>query len=91
MGAACPAVVVLGAVGGLDICSAEFLLEVSDNNMYLREVLQVDEELGLGGRAVCGEGAVGCSEICYQGAITGRGWREVPDGFDRFVLVDVVG
>ena len=90
-GAACPAVVVRGAAGGLDTCSAELLSEVGDGNMQLREVLQVDEELEVGGRAVCGEGAVGCSESCYRGAITGRGRREVCDGFGRFVLVDVVG
>ena len=74
-GAACPAVVVRGAAGGLDTCSAELLSEVGDGNMKLREVLQGDEDLGVGGRAVCSERAVGCSEICYRGAITGRGRR----------------
>ena len=59
--------------------------------MHLREVLQGNEELGVGGRAVGSEGAVGCSESYYRGAITGRGRREIRDGFDRFVLVDVVG
>ena len=59
--------------------------------MQLHKVLQGDEELGVCGRAVCGEGAVGRSESCYQGAITGRGRREVRDNFDRLVLVDVVG
>ena len=58
--------------------------------MQLRKVLQGDEELGVGGRAVCSEGAVGRSESCYRGAITGCGRRKVRDGFDRFVLVDVV-
>ena len=64
-GAACPAVVVRGAAGGLDTCSAEFFSEVGDGDMQLREVLQGDEELGVGRRAVGGEGAVGCSESCY--------------------------
>ena len=45
----------------------------------------------MGGRAVGGEGAVGRSERCYRGAITGRGRREIHDGFERFVLVDVFG
>ena len=61
-GVACPAVVVWGAAGGLDTCGAELLLEVGDGNMQFLEVLQGDEELGVDGRAVCGEGAVGCSE-----------------------------
>ena len=89
-GAACPAVVVRGAAGGLDTCSAELFLEVGDGDMQLRKVLQGDEELGVGGRSVGGEGAVGCSESCYRGAITGRGRCEIRDGFDRFVLVGVV-
>ena len=79
------------AVRGLDTYGAEFLLEVGDSNMQLREVLQSDEEMVVDGRSVCGEGAVGGSEICYQGAITGCGRREVHDGFNHFVLVDVVG
>ena len=58
--------------------------------MQLREVLQGDEELGVGGREVGDEGAVGCSESYYRGAITGRGRREILDGFDRFVLLGVV-
>ena len=58
-GAACPAVVVRGAAGGLDTCSAELFLEVGDGDMQLREVLQGDADLGVGGRAVGGEGAVG--------------------------------
>ena len=90
-GAACPAVVVQGAAGRLYICSNELLLEVGDGDIQLHEVLQGDEELGVGGRAVGGEGAIGRSESCYRGAINGRGRREICDGFDRFVLVDVVG
>ena len=90
-GAACPSVVVWGAAGGLDTCGAELLSEVGDGNMHLREVLQGDGELGVGGRAVYGEGAIGGSESCYRGAITGCGRREVRDGFDHLVLVDVVG
>ena len=74
-GAACPALVVQGAAGGLDTCGAELLLEVGDGNMQLHKVLQGDEEMGLGGRAVCGEGAVGCSGSCHRGAITGCGRR----------------
>ena len=90
-GAACPAVVVRGAAGGLDTCSAGLFSEVGDGDMQLREVLQGDEELGVGGRSVGGEGSVGRSESCYRGAITSCGRREIRDGFDRFVLVDVVG
>ena len=90
-GATCPAVVIQGAAGGLDTCSAELFLEFGDGDMQLREVLQGDDELGVGDCAVGGEGAVGCSESCYRGAITGRGRREIRDGFDRFVLVGVVG
>ena len=65
-GAACPAVVVWGDDGGLDTCGAELLSEVGDVNMQLREVLQGDDDLVVGGRALCGEGAVGCSESCYR-------------------------
>ena len=72
-GATCPAVVVRGAAGGHDTCSAELLSEVGDGNMKLREVLQGNEELRVGGCAACGECAVGRSESCYRGAITGRG------------------
>ena len=72
---ACLAVVVWGAAGGLDTCSAELLLEVGDGDTKLHEVLQGDGELGVGGCAVCSEGAVGRSERCYRGAITGRGRR----------------
>ena len=59
--------------------------------MKFSEVLQGDEELGVGVSAVYGEYAVGRSESCYRGAITGRGRREVRGGFNRFVLVCVVG
>ena len=72
-GATRPVVVVQGAAGGIDNCSAELLSGVGNVNMKLLKVLQGDEELGLGGSAVCGECAVVRSEICYQGAITGRG------------------
>ena len=72
-GAASPAVVVRGAARGLDTCGTELLSEVGNNNMQLCEILQGDEELGLGGRAVGGEGAVDCSESCYRGAITASG------------------
>ena len=60
-GAACPAVVLRGAAGGLDTCIAELFSEVGDDDMQLCEVLQGDEEMGVGGRAVGGEGAVGLS------------------------------
>ena len=73
MGATRPAVVVWGAAVGLDTFSAELLLKVGHGNMKFREVLQVDEELGVGGSAVYGECAVGFSESCYQDAITGSG------------------
>ena len=89
--AACPAVVVRGAARGLDTCSAELFSDVGDGDMQLCEVLQGDEDLGLGGRAVGGEGAVGRSDSCYRCAITGCGCRKIRDGSDRFVLVDVVG
>ena len=89
-GAACPAVVVRGAAGVVDTCSAELFSEVVDGDMQLREFLQGNEELGVVGRTVGGEGAVGCSESCYRGAITGRGRRKICDGFDRFVLLGVV-
>ena len=74
-GTACPAVVLRGAAEVLDTCSAELLSEVSGGNMKLREVLQGNEDLGVGGCAVCGEGDVGRSESCYRGAITGRSRR----------------
>ena len=53
-GAARPAVVVRGDAVGLDACSAEFLSKVGGGNMKFSEVLQGNEELGLGGSAVCG-------------------------------------
>ena len=71
-GAARPAVVVRGADRGLDTCSTELLLEVSDGNMKLCKALQGNDELGAGGSAFFSECAVGRSESCYQGAITGR-------------------
>ena len=46
---------------------------VGDGGMQLREFLKGDKELGVGGRAVDGEGAVVRSESCYRGAITGCG------------------
>ena len=42
-----------------------FFLEVGDGDMQLHEILQGDEELGVGLRAVGGEGDVGCNESCY--------------------------
>ena len=74
-GAARPEVVVQVADGGLYACSAELLSEVGDGNMKLREVLQVNKELGVDDSAICSDCAVGCSESCYRGAITGRGRR----------------
>ena len=53
-GAAYPAVVVRGAAGGLDTCSAELFSEVGDGDMQLRKVLQGDEELVVVGREVGG-------------------------------------
>ena len=64
-GAACPEVVVRGAAGGLDTCITELFSEVGDGDMQLCEILQGDEELGVGRYAVGDEGAVGCSESCY--------------------------
>ena len=72
-GAARPAVVFRGAAGGLDTCSSELLLKFGNGNMKFCEVLQGNEELGVGGSAVCSECADGHSEICYQGEITGSG------------------
>ena len=74
-GAARPAVAVRESSRGLDTCSAELLSKVSNSNMKLCEVLQGDEELGVGGSEVYGESAVGRSESCYRGAITGHGCR----------------
>ena len=53
-GTARPAIVVQGAAGGLDTCSAEFFSEVGDGNMKFREFLQGEEEMGVGGSTVCG-------------------------------------
>ena len=39
---------VQGAAGGIDTCSAELFSEVGDGDMQLSEVLQGDEELGVG-------------------------------------------
>ena len=74
-GAACPPLVVRGAARELDTCSTELLSEVGDGNMKLCEALQGDEDLGVGGRAICSERAVGSSESCYRGAITGHSRR----------------
>ena len=70
-GAARSEVVVRGAAGGLDACSAELLSKVGDGNMKFGEVLKGNEELGVGRIAVYGECTVGCSESCDRGAITG--------------------
>ena len=70
VGAVPPAVVVQRAAGGLDTCIAELFSEVGDDDMQLCEVLQGDEDLGVGGLAVGGEVYVGRSESCYRGAIT---------------------
>ena len=59
------AVMVRGAVGGLDTCSADLILEVGEGNMNFCEVLQGDEELGVGDSGVCGKCDVGRSESCY--------------------------
>ena len=64
-GAAFPAVVVRGAAGGLDTCSAELFSEVRNGDMQLCEIMQGDEELGVGLSEVGSDGAVGCSESCY--------------------------
>ena len=72
-GAARPEVVVWGAAGELDACSAELLSKVGDGNMRFGEVLQGNEELGVGGSAVCSECTVGRSESCNRGVITCSG------------------
>ena len=51
-GAAYPAVVVWLDARGLDACSTELLAKVGDGNMKFREVLQGNEDLGVGGSAV---------------------------------------
>ena len=62
--AARPAVVVVVANGGLDACSADFLVKVGDGNLILGEVLKGNEELCVCGSAVGGECTIGCSESC---------------------------
>ena len=59
--------------------------------MNLGEVLHGNEDLGVGGSAVCGECNLGNSEGFDQGAITGSGRRYFFDGLDCFVLVGMVG
>ena len=77
-------------MGGLDTCSTELFSKVGEGDMQIREVLQGDEELGVDVLSVDGEGAVGCRESCYRGAITGHGRGDICDDFNRFVLVGVV-
>ena len=69
-GAARPAVVVRGAAGGLDACSPDLLSKVGDGNIKFSNVLEGDEILVVGGRAIWDECDVGISESCYRGAIT---------------------
>ena len=45
----------------------------------------------MGGSAVGGEGTIGCSESCNRGAITGSGRLKVGDGFNRLILIGVIG
>ena len=45
----------------------------------------------MGGSAVGGEYTIGRSESCNRGAITGSGCRKVGDGFDRLILIGVIG
>ena len=66
---------VRGAARGIDACSAELLAKVGDGNMKFGEVLQCNEELGVGGSAVCGGCNVDHSKSCDQRAITGSGRR----------------
>ena len=72
-GAEHPEVVVRVAARGLDACSAELLAQVGNGNMKFGNVLQGNEELGVGVSAVYGECTVGRSESCERGAITGSG------------------
>ena len=58
-GAARPAVVIQGAAGVLDAYSSELISKVGDGNMKFSDVLQGDEDLGVGVSALCGECAVG--------------------------------
>ena len=85
-----PEVVVAVDDGGIDACSAELLAKVDDGNLKLGKVLKGNEELCVGGSVVVGEGTIGCSDSCNQGAITGSGRCKVGNGFDRFILIDVI-
>ena len=67
------AVVVWVAAGGIDACSAELLAQVGNGNMEFGEVLQGNEDLGVGGSPVCGECTVSRSEICDRCVITSSG------------------
>ena len=89
--AACPAVVVVVATGGLDAYSANLLAKVGDSNLKLGKILKGNVELGVGGSAVNGECTIGCSERCDRGAIIGSDCRKVGDGFDSFTLIGVIG
>ena len=89
--AARPAAVVVVATKGLDAWSAKLLAKVDDGNLNLGEVLKGNEELCVCGSAVGGECNISCSESCYWDAITGSGCRKVGDGFDRFILIVVIG
>ena len=84
-------VVVALATTGLDACSAELLAKVGGSNLKLGEVLKGNEELCVGVSAFSGEGTIGCSERCDRGTITGSGRCKVGDGFDRFILIGVIG
>ena len=54
----------------------------------LGDILQSYNKLGLTGRELGSEGAVGGGEIHHRGTITGRGSGEVGDCVDRVLLVD---
>ena len=45
----------------------------------------------MGGSAVGGEGIFGSSENCDRGSITVSGHYKVGDGFNRFILIGVIG
>ena len=62
--AARPALVVVLDTGVLGSCSAEFLAKVGNGNLKISEVLKGNEELCVGGSAVCGECIIGCSKRC---------------------------
>ena len=87
----CSEVVVLVATGGLDACSAELLAKVGDGNLKLCEVLKGNAELCVSSSAVGGECNIDRSESCNQGAITGSGCCKVGNGFDRFILIGMIG